>query len=266
MFELGRSRIRLMASAIASAITLSVLSNTVVLPSSGLDGPANDHYRVNHRLQQLSGGWGLRKGGAPLNHDIATEGGNGRLLAILDEPPEPHVSGPGADGSTRQAKQDVWDALTDPTQVKPLRSAEEMARAQECFRRVEGYAHLVHMRKAGGSTLRYHLSELVKRQRERLVYATEGDTFNASCFKDQGELVFITSMRHPISRLVSAYWYEGRFTDAQRGEGADRTSTRTFEEWLRAAREEEGRQKRDFIVRRVWHCVDNYYIKTLTNR
>lgn len=266
MLEFGRSRIRLLASAIASAITLSVISNTVVLPSSGLDGPVDDPYRVNHRYQQFADGWGLRKGGVALHHDLATEGGNGRILAILDEPPELPASVPGVDGSTQPVKQDVWDALTDPAQVKPLRSAEEMARAQACFRRVEGYAHLVHMRKAGGSTLRYHLSELVQRQRERLVYVTEGDTFNASCFKDQGELVFITSMRHPIGRLVSAYWYEGRFTDATRGEGADRTSTRTFEEWLRAAREDEGRQRRDFSVRRVWHCVDNYYVKTLTNR
>ena len=35
--------------------------------------------------------------------------------------------------------------------ARPLRTAGEMGRAQECFRRREGYAYLVHMRKAGGA-------------------------------------------------------------------------------------------------------------------
>jgi hypothetical protein len=39
-----------------------------------------------------------------------------------------------------------------------------------------------------------------------LVRLGSGDTFNISCFRDQGELMMITNMRHPIERIVSSYW------------------------------------------------------------
>lgn len=43
-----------------------------------------------------------------------------------------------------------YAAAVATNSTRPIRTAGEMGRAQECFRKGEGYAYLVHMRKAGG--------------------------------------------------------------------------------------------------------------------
>jgi hypothetical protein len=84
------------------------------------------------------------------------------------------------------------------------------------------------------------------------VYVTEGTTFNVSCFRDQGELITVTALRHPIARIVSAYWYEGRYlsrapplhpnTDAAikaalyDTEELDKQVPLSFKEWVRRTR------------------------------
>lgn len=180
-----------------------------------------------------------------------------------------------------QARPD-YENLTATRYVRPFRSPEEMAQAQACFRQYKGYAYLLHMRKAGGTTLRGYLSAVVEKKRDHLVYVSEGPTFNVSCFQDQGELVTITSLRHPMARILSSYWYEGR-DDSHPPPLEPGTSSvmaaavfnqseieanlpRSFPAWVSFVRKSDYIRWARMSARRVWHCVDSYYIQTLTNR
>lgn len=79
--------------------------------------------------------------------------------------------------------------LTSIDNVIPLRSPEEMKHTQACFRQHQGFGYLVHMRKAGGTSLRTMFSEMVRRsktggggkRRGHVIYVSEGETFNTSC-------------------------------------------------------------------------------------
>jgi len=166
--------------------------------------------------------------------------------------------------------------------VRPFRSPQEMARAQACFRQDKGYAYLLHMRKAGGTTLRGYLSALVEKVRDHLIYVSEGPTFNVSCFQDQGEMVTLTSLRHPMARILSSYWYEGRYDSSPpplepstsrvmaaavfNETEVKATLPASFSAWIRFVRRNDYIRGARASARRVWNCVNSYYIQTLTNR
>lgn len=185
------------------------------------------------------------------------------------------------DAELRQNMPD-FDNLTSTKYVRPFRSPEEMARAQACFRQYKGYAHLLHMRKAGGTTLRGYLSAVVEKERDHLIYVSEGPTYNVSCFQDQGELVTVTSLRHPMARILSSYWFEGRYDShpppLEPGTSSvmaaavfnqtevEATLPASFTAWVGFVRRSDYLRWARMSARRVWHCVDSYYIQTLTNR
>lgn len=80
----------------------------------------------------------------------------------------------------------------------PYRSPEEMENDRLCLKEGQGYAHFMHMRKAGGSSVRDYLNLLISRNVSKYLYhfyVTEGDTFNVSCFQDQGSMVLVTNLR-----------------------------------------------------------------------
>ena len=175
-----------------------------------------------------------------------------------------------------------FEMLTSTKHVQPFRSREEMTRAQACFRQSKGYGYLLHMRKAGGSTLRGYLSSVVEKERDHLIYVSEGPTFNVSCFQDQGELVMITSLRHPMARIMSSYWYEGRYdskpaylvpgtSSVMAAAVANQTEIEatlpaSFPAWVRFVRRNDYLRWNWMSTRWVWYSVDSYYIQTLTNR
>ena len=72
-------------------------------------------------------------------------------------------------------------ALTSTVGIRPYRTEEEMKKTQACFHNLQGYGMYVHMRKSGGTSLRYLLSDIVKHNKSRLIYVTEGQSFNTSC-------------------------------------------------------------------------------------
>lgn len=90
----------------------------------------------------------------------------------------------------------------------------------------------------------------------------------------------VTALRHPISRLLSAYWYEGRYlvhvpplhphTDqAIRSALYDKAELAakvplSFREWVRRTRVDDYTRWHRMSKRTVWNCVDNYYVRTLT--
>lgn len=89
----------------------------------------------------------------------------------------------------------------------PYRRPEEMENDRLCLKEGQGYAHFMHMRKAGGSSVRDYLNLLISRNVSKYLYhfyVTEGDTFNVSCFKDQGSMVLVTNLRYA---QVHTYMY-----------------------------------------------------------
>ena len=78
---------------------------------------------------------------------------------------------------------------------------------QDCFRRGQGFIHYLHMRKAGGTTIRMALSNSSR------LFISEGFTFNVSCLAEAGSMVHLTNLREPVSRIVSQFYYEGQYKD-----------------------------------------------------
>lgn len=103
--------------------------------------------------------------------------------------------------------------------VVPFRSESDLENDLECFRDEPNrrHIHFVHMRKAGGTELAAILGkERDKPRGERIhVFHSEGLTFNVSCIENddpkQGGMIHLTSLRDPLQRIISSYFYEGRF-------------------------------------------------------
>ena len=103
--------------------------------------------------------------------------------------------------------------------VVPFRSESDLRNDLECFRDEPNrrHIHFVHMRKAGGTDIVSILKkEHEKPGGERIHYFhSEGLTFNVSCIENddpkQGGMIHLTSLRDPLQRIISSYFYEGRF-------------------------------------------------------
>ena len=99
-------------------------------------------------------------------------------------------------------------------------------------------------------------------------------------------MVHITSLRNPIDRLVSSYWREGRYTADTSGQGGEEEAghQKAVEEYVESFRAQylqepvhfkahvqalQAKSAQDpelLRTNQVWEGVDNFYVKTLTNR
>lgn len=164
--------------------------------------------------------------------------------------------------------------------VAPFRDSEERAQDVRCLHQGVSHLHFHHMRKAGGSSLRTLLVNMAKIQAIPHVLhisQSEGLTFNVTCFTE-GPRVFLTSIRDPISRIISSYKYEGHAErlDDRMFPGYDTPEELInqleagkelkFREWVDRVLQRYANDPADFKADHVWVDVDNYYIKTLTNR
>jgi hypothetical protein len=123
--------------------------------------------------------------------------------------------------------------------VTPMRSAATKDLAQQCVQAGQGGVYIKHHRKAGGTTLYKVLrSDVCKRLP---VFSSELPYFNAEetfALKELSTSVFVTSIRHPIDRIISLYWFEGRWprTCGAKCEGEkqkdDTTKVADLDEWI----------------------------------
>lgn len=157
-----------------------------------------------------------------------------------------------------------------------------------CLQQGQGQVFFMHMRKAGGTAVAKVLRQLYEALPEGTFRFAliEGPTFNTSCF-DERSRVFVTTLRHPIDRIVSSYYYEGRYrrfdarmfhdqaeADLVKALMAETKNRRTlrdtplgFREWVEETRREYyQRETASYRKENVWLSVENYYIKTLVNR
>ena len=118
-----------------------------------------------------------------------------------------------------------------------------------------------HARKAGGTSVERSLKLLGARYGFDLLI-TEGITLDHR-FLDLPRSLSVISLRHPIDRIVSLYWYEHVMWWF--GPGKNPSKCRNFEEWVNAWRDGTLWKERILLANpdTVYVEVENYFIKSL---
>lgn len=166
--------------------------------------------------------------------------------------------------------------------TSPLRSEEDKILSQACVRSGKGGIYLKHFRKAGGTSVATITSKNACRRRKEHaqnfipIYSSELPYFNYTHSFDAHapSMVFLTTLRNPIERIISLYWFEGRWPRiCGNGCEGDRVKTNEtavadFAEWIERVHNQE-----DYPDRRLgltyhnncgqWQSVENYYIRQL---
>ena len=162
--------------------------------------------------------------------------------------------------------------------------------AQACVRKGEGYVYAQHLRKAGGTLLRtylamYRCAPLQKAMTATQLYrlprgeprqgtapaaAQESLAFNTQNFVLRPATVYITLIRHPVDRIESLYFFEGRWP--QKSYRRTEDTAISLQKWLRkveatSKRRSWGsqnhlRQRGAYPLRqRIWDEVSEYYVQ-----
>lgn len=132
----------------------------------------------------------------------------------------------------------------------------------KCLRFRKGALYLYHVRKAAGTTIREILNQVAKLWHVDY-YETEGISLNLDFQKLNG-IFTVTTMRNPINRIVSLYWYE--HVGWYDGVLKQTSRCKTFKEWVDAWRDG-SEWKQNFISknpRNVYVEIENYYVKMLS--
>jgi hypothetical protein len=124
-----------------------------------------------------------------------------------------------------------------------------------------GGIFLYHMRKAAGTTIRDMLVGASRTWRIPF-YETEGKSLNKGFLEEN--LILVTSLRDPIERIFSLYWYEhvGWFDGVLK----QTNKCKSLKSWVDGWRD--GSQwKNEFIIKNpgsVYVEIENYYVKALS--
>lgn len=124
-----------------------------------------------------------------------------------------------------------------------------------------GGIFLYHMRKAAGTTIREMLTDASVKWSVPY-YESEGPTMN-KLFLDEN-LLLVTSLRNPIERILSLYWYE--HVSWYDGVLHETHKCKTFDSWIEGWRDG-SKWKTDFMLKNpssVYVEVENYYVKALS--
>ena len=113
-----------------------------------------------------------------------------------------------------------YDYVPPSTFLSSFRSESDKVLAQACVRRGLGGIYLKHNRKAGGSTLTKMIKNTACGGKGKEMNGAWIPTFHSELpyfnyshafGRHVPTLVYITSLRHPIDRILSMYWFEGRW-------------------------------------------------------
>ena len=130
-----------------------------------------------------------------------------------------------------------------------------------CLHQRKGDLFLYHIRKAAGTTLREIMTKYAKINNVRL-YESGGISLNREFLSVKGLLSVIT-LRHPVHRVLSLYWYEHVAWYATITK--DLTKIKTLHEWVSAWKD--GSEWKDHFVvanpRSLYVEIENYYVKSL---
>lgn len=116
----------------------------------------------------------------------------------------------------------------------------------------------VHIRKAGGTTLRSWLGSLMCKNKFN-GYVQEGRIMDITRLSARGTF-FVTILRDPVERIWSSYLYEGISLKAPKVREKYGHKPLTFAQYF-----EEVRLERSVgSAYRIWHEVENYYIQVFS--
>ena len=141
-----------------------------------------------------------------------------------------------------------------------------------CLRKGCGGIFLYHVRKAAGTSVRDVLEQVCKRWHVSL-FETEGLSLDESFLSyggssergpGSGALLSVMTLRDPVQRVISMYWYEhvGWWDGVQK----KTDKCYTLADWVAAWRDN-SEWKRSFMrknPRSVYVEIENYYVKMLT--
>ena len=156
------------------------------------------------------------------------------------------------------------------TDVIPVRNESIKELAQHCVREGMGGVFVKHFRKAGGTALYYPLRTTCHRGIP--TYGSELPFFNMETFHVLGTSVFVTSLRHPMDRILSLYWFEGRwprtcgFQCETNKVKNDTTKVADLQEWMEHIHDQTNHQNLSYFRHNAcgqWISVENYYIRQL---
>lgn len=148
---------------------------------------------------------------------------------------------------------------------KPLaednRWLEKVALKINCLKQRRGSTFFYHTRKAGGTTIHDWLRSLSSQWRVPY-YELEGKSLNPRLLLEPGVLS-VTSLRDPIDRILSLYWYEhvSWWYDVK----DEPQNCRTLAQWVDGWRDG-STWKAHFVKQNpgtVYIEVENYYVKSL---
>jgi hypothetical protein len=140
--------------------------------------------------------------------------------------------------------------------------AEGLRRKLNCLYGGKGAIYLYHMRKTAGSSIRDILDFATKRWKVRYMF-TEGKTLDERLLEPPG-IFRVISLREPISRIESLYWYEhvSWYLSVKK----DTKKVYKFREWFDSWCDG-SEWKTIFITKNpgsVYVEVENYYTKVLS--
>ena len=120
----------------------------------------------------------------------------------------------------------------------------------------------LHMRKAAGTTIRNFLNDVVSSSKTKY-FESEGISI-AHGFNALDGVTFVVSLREPIARIYSMYWYEhvAWYNEIKK----DMSKCSNFKTWVQAWRDG-SEWKTNFILKNPGNTyveIENYYVKTLS--
>jgi len=132
----------------------------------------------------------------------------------------------------------------------------------KCLRIGKGSIYLYHTRKAAGTTVRDILMAVSAQWRVRY-YETEGILLPGA-FVGMSGVLSVTSLRDPVKRIMSLYWYEhvGWFDGVLKQTGRCKTLRQWVEGWRDGSP-----WKAAFVQKNptsVYVEIENYYVKALS--
>ena len=191
---------------------------------------------------------GSRTASSPLKNN-AGSGGSGSTSSGVS-------SGPGA-----SPLENALEEMRAGGDADMARWHAQLTRKLRCAQSHRGGIFLYHVRKAAGTSVKDVLQHASQRWRVPL-YETEGLSLDPRFLVPQS-LLSVVTMRDPVERVLSMYWYE--HVGWYDGILKQPEKCKTLQQWVAAWRDGSD-WKRKFISlnpRSVYVEIENYYIKML---
>lgn len=170
------------------------------------------------------------------------------------------------------SQEDVQVNNIDNGPIVPLRDDPTKIHAQRCVQAGYGGIYFKHFRKTGGSSLYHSFREHQCLQRNIPVFGSEFPFFNTNTFHVLNSTIFVTTIRHPIERILSMYWFEGRWPRTchkaceNNKTKDDTTKVAELEEWIEAIHDQTNQTELGYVRHSgcgQWVSVENYYTRML---